>query len=272
MTGTVTTSPTTTRRSRRPWSGFPESALDRLMSAHLSNAQYNSLVWRLYPAAWSAASRLRGNGTGVLGSEWSDERAVVEVVDAYIRPHLSASTVAGELGVGGGRIAGRIVEDVGQLYCFDVSGPMLKRARRLLSGHDHVRYLKLKRLECPAELRGRLDFVYTFDVLVHLDLHAVWRSFLAMHDLLAPGGRALVHVASLATPLGWEKFARQRGFSVSGFYFLCPELVDILAAQAGFTTVEESAPDPGNEYLSRDYLVVLEKTTDRAAPESRAGP
>jgi SAM-dependent methyltransferase len=243
--------------SQRPLPGLPESALDRLLSAHLSNAQYNRLVWTLYPLVWSAANRIRGKNEAVLGREWATEGAVETVVDEYIRPYLTPVSVVGEIGVGGGRVASKIASDVGELHCFDVSRGMLKRARRALVDHQNVHYTKLRQPACPPELCGRLDFVYAFDVLVHLDLHTIWRYLVAMHDLLAPEGRALVHVASLATPHGWEKFARQKGFSVSGFYFLCPELVAILADHAGLRIVRESEPDAGNLYTSRDYLALF---------------
>jgi SAM-dependent methyltransferase len=249
------------RVSEKPAPGFPESAVDRLLSAHLSNSQYNRLVWTLYPLFSSAASRLRGEREGLLGTEWAPDGSVETIVDEYIRPYVTAASVVGEIGVGGGRVATKIAGEVRELYCFDVSSRMLKRARRALAGHESVHYTRLRRPACPPELRGRLDFVYAFDVLVHLDLHTIWRYLVTMRDLLRPDGRALVHVASLATPVGWEKFARQRGFSVSGFYFLCPELVAILAGHAGLRTFRAAEPDAGNLYLSRDYVVVLERAS-----------
>jgi SAM-dependent methyltransferase len=254
------------QRLSKPLPGFPESALDRFLSAHLSNSQYNKLAWGLYPVVWRTAAKLRrGKGDLMLGQEWGADDAVVEVVNRYIRPYVTRASVAGEIGVGGGRIASKVIEDVREFYCFDVSSRMLKQARSALAGHEHVRYIRLQQPDCPVELRGRLDFVYAFDVLVHLDLHSIWRYFLAMRDLLVPGGRAFVHVASVTTPLGWEKFSSQKAFSVGGLYFMCPELIATLANHAGFEMIKESLPDGGNGYLNRDYLVVLEKAS--SAPD-----
>jgi len=243
----------------KPLPGFPESALDRFLSAHLSNSQYNRLAWGLYPVVWRTAARLRGKRNSVLGQEWGADNAVAEIVDEYIRPYLTRTAVAGEIGVGGARIASQVVEDVSEFYCFDVSNRMLRQAQGALASYEHVHYVKLRQPECPAELRGRLDFVYAFDVLVHLDLHSIWRHVLTMRDLLAPGGRAFVHTASIATPLGWQKFSGQKGFSVGGLYFVCPDLIAILCERAGFERIKESSPDSKNDYLNRDYLVVLEK-------------
>jgi SAM-dependent methyltransferase len=250
---------TRTPTVRRPVPGFPESAVDRMLSAHLSNSQYNRLIWTIYPLVRTAAARLRGERESVLGTEWADDTSVVEIVEDYIRPFVTPTSVVAEIGVGAGRVATRVAGEVGEFYCFDVSNRMLRQARRELAGHGNVRYARLRQPDCPPAFRGRFDFVYAFDVFVHLDLHTIWRYLVAMREMLAPEGRALVHVASLATPLGWDKFSRQKGFSVSGFYFLCPELLATLSEHAGFRVLEASSPDPRNLYLNRDHLVVLEK-------------
>jgi SAM-dependent methyltransferase len=109
-------------------------------------------------------------------------------------------------------------------------------------------------------LRERVDFVYAFDVFVHFDLHATWSYIQLIHQMLRPGGRAMVHVANIAAPLGWEQFSRQKGFSVGGLYWLCPEVVAVLADHGGFSIIADSTPNSENEYLSRDYVAVLERS------------
>ena len=69
----------------------------------------------------------------------------------------------------------------------------------------------------------------------------------------------MIHVANLKAPLGWERFSHQKAFSVGGLYWLCPEIVAIMADHAGFSVVAGSAPHPENEYLNRDYIAVLER-------------
>ena len=64
----------------------------------------------------------------------------------------------------------------------------------------------------------------------------------------------------------------QKGFSVAGLYFVCPELVAILADHAGFRKVKESSSTTRNDYLYRDYVAVLDKLSERGrtAVASRA--
>jgi hypothetical protein len=69
----------------------------------------------------------------------------------------------------------------------------------------------------------------------------------------------MVHVASLATPLGWSAFEQQNGASVGGLCFVTPDVLRLFAARAGFTVVTESEPRVTSGYLSRDHIAVLEK-------------
>jgi SAM-dependent methyltransferase len=250
---------------KRPNFRFAESAADRFLSAHLSNAEYNRLVWGLYPYLWRLGSlagvtKPREDTSGeILGEEWGSRAWVREVLDLFVFPYVSEESVVAEIGVGGGRIATQVAPRVATFYGLDVSSGMLDKAKQALAEVDNARFLKLKGPLCPPELHGRVDFVYAFDVLVHFDLHLTWKYIQLMHEMAKPGGKALVHVANLKSPLGWERFSKQKAFSVGGLYWQCPELVAVMADRAGFQIVVESTPDPRNEYLGRDHLAVLAK-------------
>jgi SAM-dependent methyltransferase len=96
-------------------------------------------------------------------------------------------------------------------------------------------------------------------VFVHLDLHVQYRYLRQLHDVLEPGGRALVHTANLRTPGGWERFASQPAPTIRGFFFVTPETIDLLAERAGFVVERRSEIDPGNFYYRRDYIALLRK-------------
>ena len=247
---------------------FAESGLDRFLSAHLSNRQYNRFVWTVYPLAGRlgevvgvrrAARSATPGETELVGDEWGTPGEVRDIVREFIEPFVDGESVVAEIGVGGGRVAMQVAPLVQQFYCLDASSTMLRRARKALAGFEHVHYVKLARPACPAELQGAVNFVYAFDVFVHFDVHLIWKYFQAIAEMLTPRGKALVHVANLAAPSGWEKFSSQKAFSVGGLYFLSPEIVAILADRAGFSVLKESSPRPGNNYLCRDHVAVLEK-------------
>lgn len=254
---------------KRPGFTFAESGADRFLSAHLSNAQYNRLVWTAYPFLWRLGSlagvkqpQEAAAAEGVVGEEWGTPASVEQVLERFVFPYVGADSVVGEIGVGGGRMARRVAPRVRTMVCMDISSGMLRKAREAMAEADNTRFIRLKQPSCPPELRSALDFVYAFDVFVHFDLHATWRYVRLMAEMLKPGGKALVHVASLDTVLGWEMFARQQAFSVAGLYWLSPEMVGILARNAGLSVVADSkADDTETGYTARDYIAVLVKAS-----------
>jgi ubiquinone/menaquinone biosynthesis C-methylase UbiE len=205
-------------------------------------------------------ARTHRSVSGPLGEEWGAPPAAVdEILDRFLFPYVGPESVVAEVGVGGGRIAVRVAPRVGRLYGFDISPEMLRAARTALADRDNVELVLLRSPELPGDLDEGVDFVYAFATFLHLDLHVMWRYFREFARVLRPGGHAFVHTATITTPGGWERFAAQRTFSVEGFYFVSPEIVQTLAVRAGLTPVEDSAPDEANAYLNRDYFALFRR-------------
>jgi cyclopropane fatty-acyl-phospholipid synthase-like methyltransferase len=125
--------------------------------------------------------------------------------------------------------------------------------------------MRLKEARLPPWAVGYFDFVYSFDVFVHLDLHTIWRYVSDISAALRPGGRSFLHTMNLTTPSGWKAFASQNCYSVEGHYFVSPEIVRILVERAGLELMKESSADSSNLYMDRDYLFVMEKPAARTA-------
>lgn len=239
----------------------------------LDNVAYNRSLWDWYATRWDDPEFQRWNvemegkpesaaeSLETLGDEWGDAAAVQQVVSEWIHPHVGSTSVVGEIGTGGGRIASLVAPRAGEFHAFDVAPLMLERARRRLQGVPNCHFHVVDRPTLPVELDQRLDFVYSFDVFVHLDLHTQWSYIQDFVRVLKPGGRAFIHTANLAQEEGWKRFASQGAYRVEGFYFVIPEMVRELCARAGLRIVEEmsAGPGTGNFYYERDYLVLLEK-------------
>jgi SAM-dependent methyltransferase len=247
-------------------------ALDGLLhsprSRH-SNLEYNRRLWDLYARDWSTDSANVENRAvraderetylRYLGDEWGRVGDVEAILDQYVHPYIGPNSVVAEIGVGGGRIASRLAEKTGELVCFDVSSRMIKIARKALGEHRNVRFVLLTTPGLPSDLSGAFDFLYSFDVFVHLDLHMMWRYFRDIHRVLRAGGKAFIHTTNLTAPKGWSRFAQQDHFDVRGHYFVTPEVVKTLLDHADLSIVKESVVDEGNFYLARDYLIVVER-------------
>jgi len=179
---------------------------------------------------------------------------------AFVTP----DSIVAEIGCGGGRIAARVHALVASLTCFDISDEMLKRAKQALSACPNVEFALLEDSRLPDSCTARFDFIYSFDVFVHLDLHTIWSYFQQIANALKPGGKAFVSTASLTRPAGWERFTAQSRYTVGGFYFIGEDTVRLFASRVGLRLVKESPEggDPSNIYINRDYLVVFEKTVE----------
>ena len=157
-----------------------------------------------------------------------------------------------EIGIGGGRVASRVAPHVHELVGFDVSARMLARARTALRDARNVRYVLLTEPRLPADFRESFDFLYAFDVFVHLDLHTTWKYFREIRRVLKSDAKAFVHTSNLGTPGGWRRFAAQDRYSIEGHYFMSPEIVRILAERAGLEVLHVAEPLATNFYRERD--------------------
>jgi SAM-dependent methyltransferase len=193
-----------------------------------------------------------------LGDEWSIREDLDEVLDEFVYPYVDSASRALEIGVGGGRVAALLAPRVEHLHCVDVSPEMLEHARDRLSSIDNVTLTLVEGIALPAEWSGTFDFAFSFDVLVHLNLHVVWGYLRQFRRVLKDGGRAFIHTANLATPLGWQKFQRIKDLRAGHFKFTTPEAVELLAERAGFNVVKRSTPSGDNMYFDRDYLALLQ--------------
>jgi SAM-dependent methyltransferase len=166
----------------------------------------------------------------VLGEEWSSLGDLEDILARYLFPFLHPQARVAEIGVGGGRVARYVISRrCVHLVCMDISPKMLDRARAALTpaaeeSGTEVEYVQLDPqapAAYPAKLAGECDVVYSFDVLVHVDLHVMYQVFRGCRRLLKPGGRAFFSTANLLTPAGWRRFERQSKYTAAGFYCEC---------------------------------------------------
>lgn len=233
------------------------------------NLEHNRAIWTLYAKTWrkkdiriqnvDVTEDERDSYITDLGDEWGRLSDLEDIISDYIYPYVTDQSLVAEIGVGGGRVARRVAKNVKELWCFDISSEMLGKAEQALRGQSNVKLCLLDEPKLPSELAGTLDFVYSFDTFVHLDLHMMWNYFKEIDRVLKGGGKAFLHTSNLKAPGGWDSFSRQESYSVIRHFFISPEVIDILSERAGFEIIRKSNVDPSNFYLNRDYLFVLEK-------------
>jgi SAM-dependent methyltransferase len=233
----------------------------------LSNLEENRQYWNRYAQTWSGVfggyelkAGTQSRSYRYLGDEWGHPDHVTEILDEFVYPYATKDAIVVEIGAGGGRLAARVAPRVKHLHCLDISVEMLNRLRVVLCNRDNVSFVHVTDATFPPDLTSDgADFVYAFDVFVHLDVHTMWKYLRQIGLALRPGGVAFLHTTNLLTKGGWRRFESQDRFTLEGHYFITPEVVKTLAARAGLTVAKEAEEDPANFYKARDYLVLLRK-------------
>lgn len=243
-----------------------------------SNVDTNRKLWDAYADEWNPEEqwvRKEAKRAGVpeedmqphlqfIGDEWTNKQDLDSVLGQYIFPYLGGEV--GEVGSGGGRIACQTADKCENLHCFDISAGMLAKAKEKTdaAGKSNVSFTLLETPEFPSQYHEAFDFVYFFDVLVHVDMHTQWKYIQQLPVIMKPGGKVLLHTANLCSSKGWERFSKQKDFSVGGFCFTSPEIVlKMISEQPELRVVRHSAQpsetEESNIYKERDFLVVVEK-------------
>lgn len=235
-----------------------------------SNKEYNKQLWDKYARKWTKQNAYieavpiedvdKENYLEYLGDEWGDKDSVKQVIEDFIFPYINSDAVVAEIGSGGGRISAKIAPKISQLTCFDISEDMLTNARKNLTNFSNIEYLLIDGQYFPKNYKYKFDFVYSFDVFVHLDLHTIWSYFKEIKKILSKSGKVFLHTTNLNAPKGWERFSKQDKYKVEGHYFVVPEIIKQLASKAGYKIIKESVIDEDNFYYKRDYLFILENS------------
>lgn len=236
-----------------------------------SNFESNKDIWNNYAKTWNkqdiiventeVSQEERSAYIQYLGDEWGRSNDVVEIVEEYIYPFVERDSKVAEIGVGGGRIAAKIVEKVGEFHGFDIAEEMLSKAKEVLAEYPLVKLHLMEKPEFEKNLEASFDFVYAFDVFVHLDLRTLWKYINEIGKILNKSGKAFIHTSNIMAPDGWTSFVNPKSYGEKEelYYPTSPDQVKFLIEKSGMRVIKESSVDPKNFYLNRDYLVVIEK-------------
>lgn len=214
-------------------------------------------AWDKYSDRWEA--EVKKPGQKKLGDEWGSPDLTRTIVEDYVSPHLKPGAAVLEIGCGGGKFSELLADRDVRLVCTDVSRRMLDRTRARLAGRTNVRFARLSGYDLASWPDASFDFIFSFDVFVHLDIEDAFSYLRDIRRTLRPSGRALIHFANLNSEDGWRKFEVESEFNrgeskhFDRFRFLTWEIVDKMIARLDFRIID-SRKEPW-----RDILVVFEK-------------
>src|SRR4051794_10700887 len=165
-------------------------------------------TWSQYARVWDDRPDLN-LGVQTLGEEWGGAEFAERIVTEVAAPYLGPAADVLELGCGGGKFSAHLRKRSGSLVCADISADMLRRTRAHVGEGEDVSYLQLNGRDFGGVAEASVDFIYSYDVLLHLQPQNVFSYLLDARRILRPGGVFMVHAINLAAPGGNYHFEVQ---------------------------------------------------------------
>jgi SAM-dependent methyltransferase len=167
--------------------------------------------WSRYPDDWKQSDDLN-LGFSTLGEEWGGPDFADLVVEELAGPYLGADIDVLELGCGGGKFSQRIALRCRSLVCSDIAQAMLDHARRELDRQGaggNVSYTALNGIDFSGVASDSVDFVFSYDVQLHLQPQNIFSYLLDARRILRKGGVFMLHQVDLAKLGGINTFLNQ---------------------------------------------------------------
>jgi 2-polyprenyl-3-methyl-5-hydroxy-6-metoxy-1,4-benzoquinol methylase len=233
--------------------------------------------WSTYPRDWKRDSKIN-LCVDTLGEEWGGPEFADYLVD-LVSPHLGDHADVLELGCGGGKFSQRMAPRVRSLVCTDISPAMIDHTRTNLAGRGigaNVTYQVLNGIDFTGVPSGSADFIFSYDVLLHVQPQNVFSYLLDARRVLRDGGVFMLHQINIASEGGMSHFFSQyvggtwqRAFDDprrrGHIYFMSEDQMRAIADRAGLV-VNQIVSDHGvfNAVTGgRDLIGFLEKRSSR---------
>lgn len=188
------------------------------------------------------------------GDEWGDDNTVSDILETCLFNNLSEEPdVVCEIGSGAGRFSQQFLAHYpsSRLLLFDVSKLFLdKLQERLAQSFQSDRFETflldsdprfISRTIADQNLCNKIDAMYSFDAMVHVELHTIVIYIATASVVLKPGGILTMNVADATSTHGFRKLlfnspgVYQRGGAAGmQFQFLSRDIIETLLGKFGF--------------------------------------
>jgi ubiquinone/menaquinone biosynthesis C-methylase UbiE len=182
----------------------------RLLARRVDAVDALRMAWSRYPEEWKTDQAL-SMGAETLGEEWGGPEFADRIVE-LVEPYLGGGTDVLELGCGGGKFSRRLAPRCRSLLCTDISAEMIEHTRATLSTRgldENVDYLVLNGVDFSGVPDESADFIFSYDVLLHLPPENVYSYMCDARRVLRDNGVFMLHQVNLASHGGMEHFLKQ---------------------------------------------------------------
>ncbi|MEX2121703.1 MAG: class I SAM-dependent methyltransferase [Pirellulales bacterium] len=151
---------------------------------------------------WDLYDWRRGGEEWTASAEWKDA-----LVDSVMYRWLDPGATVLEIGPGAGRWTEALVRLASRLILVDVSARSLDVCRGRFAGVPNIEYHVNDGAALTAVLDEAVDFIWSFDVFVHISAETTAGYIKEFRRVLRPGGRAIIHHTADG---GWQGRWRTR--------------------------------------------------------------
>lgn len=146
-----------------------------------NTTQYNHKEWSNYD--WSHQ-----------GEEWTDSATWRQaLIEDVLKRHLQPNSTVLEIGPGAGRWSETLATLSKKLILVDLTESSIAHCRNRLKTHEHVAYHQNNGRDLSFVFRDSVDFVWSFDVFVHVSPADTAQYLEEIQKILSPGGIAIIH-------------------------------------------------------------------------------
>jgi len=156
-----------------------------------NSVENNLRIWSLYD--WPQDGD-EWNGQAI-GCNKPYEEWKRSLVEAFIRPNVTRSSTVLEIGSGHGRWSKEIAPLCGNLILVDLSPSCIEYCRSLFKDRSNVSFVVNQGKELTGVPDGSIDFVWSYDVFVHIGSAEIEAYFGEIRRVLRPKGKAVIHHA-----------------------------------------------------------------------------
>jgi len=150
------------------------------------------------------------------GDRWGDPETfipLIEVRQRFLDPYFAAGMTVVEIGSGGGRWT-QYLARAGHLIVVEYNPESFEYLRQRFPDVRLTTY-QTSGAEMDGIASGSVDFVFTFDVFVHLEPEVIGRYLNEIERVLRPGGVAVVHYGDIRKDIalhnpGFSRMTRQK--------------------------------------------------------------
>lgn len=153
-----------------------------------------------------------GHDWSALGEEWTPHEAWKRnvlrwTIDRYLKP----GAIVVEIGPGGGRWTVELLKhSPRKITLVDLAEKCIELCRNRFAGFQNIEYRVNDGMSIPGVDDRSVDFVWSFDCLVHVEREEIVSYMKEIRRILAPDGIAILHYTSLDRQLpedagkGWR--------------------------------------------------------------------